>query len=450
MIEQTREKHGFKLMVVGLEQTGRLHEPVRRFLQKRWEVKLIHPLVTNHLRQGVAPNIKTEGMDMEAQMRAVTGCYGLSPHRLPVAFERWRAIYRAREQLVDERSSMKLRMHERLHAVLPGFSSQFDNVWACASAVAVMEMFDTPADLLAVSEAGLLKQLREHGVRCCRRTAEKLQSWAVDVAPTSPAATTEASILHGDLDQLAFLVRRIEALEREMLTFLVQTPFVLLMSISGISHVLASAIGASAGPMQFYPTANNLSGRSGLYPRRYQSDETDRVGGMARGEPFLRDALMKSGRCVTMPTGAFFAWGESRRRNGWCEKEIVAAMANRLCRIIHAMVLKAETFRHPDAKPGVSILGKLLNVASNLGIEADTASQLARQVVARIPARARAVELHALQTGSWKSANRPREHGASPGTTRQISCKSVAVIIELLNHTENYHDIETSSEFWSP
>lgn len=92
MIEQTRREHGLELMVVGLEQTGRLHEPIRRFLRRRWEVKVIHPLVTSHLRQGVAPNIKTEGMDLEAQLRAVTGCYALSRPALPVAFERWRAV----------------------------------------------------------------------------------------------------------------------------------------------------------------------------------------------------------------------------------------------------------------------------------------------------------------------------------------------------------------------
>lgn len=450
MIERTRQEHGLKLMVVGLEQTGRLHEPVRRFLQRRWEVKLIHPLVTSHLRQGVAPNTKTEGMDLEAQMRAVIGCYGVSARPLPVAFERWRALYRAREQLVDERSSMKLRMHDRLHAVLPGFSSQFDNVWTSAAAVAVMAMFDSPAGLLDIGEAALLNQLRGLGVSCCSRTVEKLQSWAADTAPTSPGATTEADILRGDLDQLAFLNRRIENLEKDMLGFLVQTPFVLLLSISGVSHVLATGIGASAGPMQLYPTSRNLSGRSGLYARRYQSDETDLIGGMARGEPFLRDALMKSGRCVTMPAGAFFAWGESRRRIGWCEKEIVAAMGNRLCRIIHPMVLKGETFRHTGAKPGVSIIGKLFNVAADLGIKADTATRLASEAVAHIPLRARAVELDALQSGAWKSASRPREHGASPGTTREISRDSVPAIVRLLSDTENNSDIETAHNLRSP
>jgi hypothetical protein len=165
---------------------------------------------------------------------------------------------------------------------------------------------------------------------------------------------------------------------------------------------------------------------------------------MARGEPFLRDALIKAARCVIMPKGAFFAWGDSRRRMGWEEKEIAAAMANRLCGIIHTMVLKGETFRHPDAKPGVSVLGKLLNVAADLGITAPEATGLARQAAARIPNWGRAVELHALQSGAWKTVNRPREHGASSGTTRQISRHTVPAIVELLRQKED--DCEKNSD----
>lgn len=450
VVDQARAEHGLELVVIGLEQTGRLHRPVELFLRRRWQVKLVHPLVTNHLRQGISQSTKTEAMDLDALMRAITGCYGLSPPALPVAFQRWRAIHRAREQLVGERSALKQRMNERLHAALPGFSKCFESLWSSPTAIAVMQQFDSPAKLLHDRADGLWQRLRELGVRCTKAKAESLVAWAADAPPTAPAATTEAAILRGDLDHFAFLTGRIEHCERNMLGFLVQTPFVLLLSVSGISHVLASGIGAEAGPMELYPTGKTVSGRAGLYGRRYQSDTTDLQGGMAHGAPFMRDALMKAARCTIMPQGAFHAWGEPRRTLGWDEKKIVAAMANRLCGIIHTMLLKAETFRHPDAKPGMSVLGKLLNVAADLGLEAPQVTKLAADAAEHIPAHSLPLEIRDLQTGAWKNSHRPREHGASRGTTRQISRNTVPKLIERLQEKETNHALSTSTHFRSP
>jgi len=450
MVEDQRRRHGLKLVVAGIEQTGRLHEPVKQFLEKHWMVKMIHPLVTSSLRQGVSPNIKTEGIDLEAIGRALIGCFGTTPCEWPLAFERWRALHRARGQMVDDRASLKQRMHDRLHAVLPGFASLFGDVWSTRSAVAAIGLFDSPGDFIGISQATLCSRLKEHDAPGSVRMAEKLQSWAADAAPASRVSATEAGILRDDLGQLAYLTGRVEDYERKLLSLLVETPFVLLLSMSGISHVIASGIGASAGPMGLYATSRSLTGRAGLYSCRYQSDLTDRQGGMGRGEPFLRDALMKAGRCLTMPGGAFFAWGDSRRRNGWNEKRIIAAMANRLCGVIHVMVLKGETFRHPDAKPGVSVLGKLLNVAADLGIEAAEATRMALQVADSIPRWATDIELEALKSGAWMTTNRPKEHGASPGTTRQIKSDSVPVIVARLERKEDWHEVEPADQLQSP
>ena len=450
-IATAEREHGLRQIVIGLEQTGRLHEPIRRALQRRWEVKLIHPLVTNHLRQGINRNVKTDGLDVDALFRAVAGCYGSPVRPLPVAYERWRALHRAREQLIDDRSALKLRMHDRLHAVLPGFSAQFDKLWSSATAQLLIGQFDNPAAIAQFSGAGLQRWLQEHGAVCSRTKAEALRAWAADAVPPATAATTEAAILKGDLEQLALLGRRIEHYDRQLLEFLVQTPFVLLFSVPGISQVLACGFGAEAGPLSLYLTARGLSGRAGLYPRRYQSDETDlQTGTMARGEPFLRDVLMKIGRCLVTPQGAFCAWGETRRVAGWCEKEIVAAMANRFCRIGHAMVLAGQTFQHPQARAGVSVLGKLLNVAADLGLEATQATALAKTAAAHLPAGAKALEIRTLQTGAWKEASHPREHGTSPRTTRQITQITVPALLAWLNTTENNHDVTPMHDLWSP
>lgn len=450
-ITDAQREHNLKLMLVGLEQTGRLHEPVRRVLAKRWELKLIHPLVTNHLRQGINRNIKTEGTDVDALFRAVVGSYGSPCRTLPVEYERWRVLHRAREELVDERSRLKDRMHERLHAIMPGISTRFDSIWTSPLAAALLREFSSPGALLDSGEIALRHRLRKQGAFCTSTRAEQLLAWAADALPPSAAADTEMAVLREDLDHLSFLGRRIERLERDMLGYLVQSPFVLLLSIPGISHILASGLGAEAGPMESYLTARNLTGRAGLYARRYQSDQVDRDGSsMARGEPFLRHVLMSAGHCLVLRGGAFFAWGTARRTLGWEEKEVVAAMANRFCRIAHAMVLAGQPFHHPDARPGVSVLGKLLNVAADLGIAAATVVELAQQAAHRLPPPSLSVEIGNLTDGAWKKDNRPREHGASPCTTRQISTEAVPLLLNWLTQRKNQHDVIDQPDLRSP
>ena len=75
---------------------------------------------------------------------------------------------------------------------------------------------------------------------------------------------------------------QVEQTEREMAAFLVKTPYVLLLSVTGINIVSAGELAGEAGPIEHYASATALNGRAGLYPSRYQSDEVDRNSGMAK------------------------------------------------------------------------------------------------------------------------------------------------------------------------
>jgi transposase len=442
MISSAKQEHGLELMVIGLEQTGRLHEPIKRRLRRRWDVQIVHPVVTKHLRQGFSRNVKTDGMDLDALFRAVVGCYGSTVKELPVAYERWRIMHRARQQLVDDRAALKVRAGERVHAVLPGFQSNYDNIWTNKSAILILNRFESPQAVAKLGESGLREWLLSEGARCTQAKAEKLIAWAADAVSPGPGAATEADVLRDDLKQLAFLTGRIESYDRQMLVLLVESPFVLLLSVSGISHVLACGLGAEAGPMSLYPTARNLSGRAGLYDRRHQSDQTDpQLHSMAAGEPHLRHVLTTAGRCLSMPGGAFAAWAETRRSLKWSEKRIAAVMGNRFCRIAHSLLLTGKTFCHPQAKPGVSILGKLLNVAADLGLPAAQVTELAIEAAASIPVQARPCEMEELRSGAWKASNRPTEYGSLAPTTRQIARHTVPALLSWLAKPENNHDV---------
>jgi hypothetical protein len=63
-----------------------------------------------------------------------------------------------------------------------------------------------------------------------------------------------------------------------MASFLVKTPYILLLTVKGINIVSAARLAGEAGPIEHYATARAINGRAGLYPSRYQSDEVDRTG----------------------------------------------------------------------------------------------------------------------------------------------------------------------------
>jgi transposase len=60
---------------------------------------------------------------------------------------------------------------------------------------------------------------------------------------------------------------------------LVKTPYVLLLSVTGINVVSAARLAGEAGPIEHYASARAINGRAGLYPSRYQSDEVDHTDG---------------------------------------------------------------------------------------------------------------------------------------------------------------------------
>ena len=65
----------------------------------------------------------------------------------------------------------------------------------------------------------------------------------------------------------------------EMAGFLAKTPYILLLSVTGINVVSAARLAGEAGPIEHYASARALNGRAGLYPSRYQSDEVDLADG---------------------------------------------------------------------------------------------------------------------------------------------------------------------------
>ena len=137
------------------------------------------------------------------------------------------------------------------------------------------------------------QQVRQAGLRVYRSTLEKIVAWA----RSAPSAEEPASLHHRiflelDADQLA-KAQTIRAVESELAGSLVGTPYVLLLGIVGINVVSAAEFAGEMGPIERYAKARAITGRAGLFPSRYQSDQVDRRDGAAgptrQSRPAIRD-----------------------------------------------------------------------------------------------------------------------------------------------------------------
>jgi hypothetical protein len=78
---------------------------------------------------------------------------------------------------------------------------------------------------------------------------------------------------------LSTRTQRIQALERDLAGQLARTPDVLLLSSRGINVVSAADFAGEAGLMEHDVNAKAITGRAGLSPSRYPSDQIDKASG---------------------------------------------------------------------------------------------------------------------------------------------------------------------------
>lgn len=433
-------EHGFKDLVVGIEQTGRYHRPVKRALEKRWEVKMIHPFVTKQLRQPASPGVKTDGVDLEAMDRAIIGGYGDNPRPLPALYTKWQLVHRAREDAVDRRTRLKQQSQERLHAFMPGYAGLFEHFWDTPAALAIAELYGSAKRLLTADVESIRERLRAKGMRIMRPTINRMLAWAADAPSADPGGALNRRIWRDNLRLVEHLSRDITRYERQLTGYLVQTPFVLLLSIPGINVVSAAGYGSEVGPITNYIKPSHINGRAGIYPSRYQSDETDCADGPMVGgrNARLRDAVMEITTNLILHNDYFQGWSDLRTKRGWSKKRIHVAMANRFNRIAYWMVAGQMLFDHPCLKKRHPVLKKVAVFSLAHGIRPETTMSLVAKAARQLPSDAVAGELNALEDGL---ANLQSSDGV-PVPLRKEATALLPALVSLINHEYNQGDDE--------
>jgi transposase len=350
LIREACRAEGLTDTVVAVEMTGIYHKPVQRAFRKAgFDTRLVHPFASNHYRRPLHPDNKTDDHDLEAIFHAAIKGYGLTTLPVSEVYQSLQAISRHRHNLVKQRSRLMVQMRQLLHQTMPGFADLFqeDKLFHKSIAMAIALEFSSAAAIRRAGVAGIASHLTKNKVRFQTRTIDRVIAWADNAAEPSELAEMHTRQWQQLNEVCRLFDEQITAAEREMACFLVKTPYVLLLSVTGINVVSAARLAGEAGPIEHYASARAINGRAGLYPSRYQSDEVDRADGslIRQCNRKLRGATMQVAdnliKCHPYYRGLSALWAQRKvdPRDRRCR------IANRAMRMVFQLVAGRQVWR---------------------------------------------------------------------------------------------------------
>ena len=412
-IRQAMASHQIKDLVVVLEQTGRYHKPAQRaFTAAGLDVRVMHPMISRHFRHAAHPGEKTDDTDLEGIVQATRNGYRLVDRP-------WEPIYcqiqlwaRYRRDLVQKSSQLCCQIQEHLESCLPGYARCFDDVFNSGIALVIPGTHGTPQAIVEAGLAGLAQLARRQSMRVHQATLIRILAWAHD----APLADREAALHQRFLKELnqdrITKEENIQVSEREMVSLLVQTPYVRLLALPGINVVLASELAGELGPIVHYATARVITGRAGLFPRRHQSGPVNyRRGLVCQGNRRLRQALLLAAETLCRCNNHFRVLEEKWKVQGKDPRDIYIRVAGRLARITFQMVAGSAAFRHPACQGPPAVLSKLNEFHDEHEIDITTTQTNLKRAAAQLPSAEQARERETWQT---KQAETRGKRGRGP------------------------------------
>jgi transposase len=361
-LRQARADHDLKDVVVAIERTGRYHHvPRNTFARECSDVRTVHPFTTKQFRQPSDPGVKTDDTDLTAIHRAAVNGFALVEAVAEPRYRELQLSIRHRRDLVQKLTAVCCQLREHLDAAFPGYAACFANFWDSNVALLLVRHFDSADALRQAGPTGLRDFLRQRRVRFQQRTLDTVLAWAQQAAPADTAAARHRQIALALDDDRTRKTQEIQAAERDIAGQLIHTPYIILLSFPGINVVSAADFAGEMGPITNYATAKTITGRAGLFPSRYQSDQVDRPDGplVRRANRSLRATILGIADNLIVCNRYFGQLAAIWRAKGHDPRLNHVRVACRFCRIAFHMVAGRRVFKHPSMQLRHYILDKL-------------------------------------------------------------------------------------------
>jgi transposase len=362
-IRQAQQEHHIQDTMVVVERTGNYYLPVKRaFASAGFETRVVHPFATKQYRMPADPGNKTDKTDLYAQHRAAVAGFGLCEFELEPPYRQLQLRARHRRNLVERAAALACQIRDNLHLAMPGYADLFDRLFERLTPLAIARRSVSPAMLLQLGQVGLIQYLQDNKIRYQVRTIERVLAWAKEATQLHIQDGPLHHAIWTDLYELyQHFRRKILVLEQRLASDLARTPYVRLLAISGINVVSAAELAGEMGPIKRYANANAITGRSGLYPSRHQSDQTDNASGpiIRQANRRLRCVLMRIADCLACHCSYYRGQAELDQSRGIDKRASRVKIAKRFSRLVLACVAGDQPMRHPCFQEPDSILEKL-------------------------------------------------------------------------------------------
>ncbi len=397
---RVRSQHDLRDIVVAVEQTGHFHQPiVRAFRGAAYDTRIIHPRVSQRFRRALHQGQKTDPHDLDGLYLAVCQGLGLALRESPDVYQGLLILTRHRRDLVRRQSKLQTQLRDVAHRYLPGLLDLARLPWNQTPLMTLVRDYLSPRQILDQGFDTLRHNFLKINARIPTKWAERILTWAEQALDGCPLAELWRRRFCDLDDQRKQVHDQIFAVEREEASLLAQTPYLLLLAIPGINVVSAAEYAGEAGPADHYTHPNQITGRAGLVPSRYQSDRVDLRHGplVKQANRSLRYSLVQIANNLLMHNHHYHArgliWKRQRKSHGW----ICVKVAKSFSRLSYGIVMSGEIRQHPSLRDPQAILDKLVAFHRQHGTAGHQIRCDLQAAVEQIPSSRRTAEAAPLQ-----------------------------------------------------
>lgn len=330
---------------VGLEATGHYSNNIINFLTtENLNPIVLNPLHTNLYRKGRSlRKTKTDKSDARfiTMMIMMEDFEPYSPSSYHIS--ELKALTRHRFRLVQMRSKLLVSYTRILDIVFPEIS---ELVWS-KSQKSMLKLFLELPGAEAIQNCHLTKLTNilisnTKGKYRKEKAIEIKKLAKISIGSSSPAIAFE---LQQTIQMILFIRKQIEDLDKQLKVIVdeIGSP---VMTIPGISHVLASFIICEINDIGRFSSPDKLQAFAGLEPSTYESGkfESTHAQMVKRGSKYLRWAILQAARLVCMRDASFREYKDKKISEGKHYFVALSHVAKKLIRVIYHLMNSGQAF----------------------------------------------------------------------------------------------------------
>lgn len=336
----------FEKVCVGLEATGHYSINLVAFIRsKGLNTVIFNPLSVNLFRKAhTLRKTKTDKTDAHYIASILMSSSHSNPHTpLSYHIEELKVLTRHRSRLIENRSRLKISINRLLNVIFPELESV---VWSIHQNSVYQLLLELP-NPKAISQCHLtrLVNILRQGSKgkYSKDKAAEIRTLAMNsIGHNSASMAFELQqtirIIQNIQSELDILDKRIKEV-----VLSIQTP---LITIPGISFVLAAVILAEIGDILKFDTPAKLLAFAGLEPSTYESGnfKANKTPMVKRGSTYLRWALLNASRLVAMRDKTFGDYLHKKRMEGKHYCIAISHVGKKLVRVIFHMLRNNKVF----------------------------------------------------------------------------------------------------------